>query len=68
MNTIENMTMYLADFFSEASLSGELINPDPDFFLAMHGDQVIAYLKINTGELQTELKDKIHWRSKGSMY
>jgi hypothetical protein len=34
----------------------------------MHSDQVIGYLKINTGEVQTELKDKRHWESNGSMY
>jgi ribosomal protein S18 acetylase RimI-like enzyme len=55
-NSEENMAHYLQVGFSKEKLSAELSNPETEFYFATHEDQIIGYLKINTGEAQTELK------------
>lgn len=56
-NTTENMQYYLETSFSENNLWEELNNPDSAFYLSKAGSKVIGYLKINSGEAQTEFKD-----------
>ena len=53
-NTDENMRNYLEEKFSTEQLSKELANPDSLFFFAEEKQQVIGYLKLNTGDSQTE--------------
>lgn len=57
VNTKENMTRYLEESFSVEKLTAELNNPEAAFYLAIQDDEVIGYLKVNTGASQTELKD-----------
>lgn len=57
VNTEENMVRYLEESFSMERLSSELNNPDAGFYFAMLDEEVIGYLKLNTGASQTELKD-----------
>ena len=57
-NTEENMKKYLEEGFSEAKLTGELSNPNSEFYFATLGNNVIGYLKLNVGQSQTEMKDE----------
>jgi len=57
-NTKENMMNYLEKGFSIAKLEEELKSDKSEFYFAESQEGVIGYLKINTGESQTELKDQ----------
>ena len=57
-NTEENMKKYLEDGFSVDTLTEELTNEDSAFYFALDNDEVIGYLKLNTGAVQTEAQDK----------
>lgn len=56
-NSEENMRKYLEDNFSAAKLTEELRDEYAEFYFALHNDKAVGYLKINSGESQTELKD-----------
>lgn len=56
-NTPEDMEKYLCEKFSEEQLLLELDNPNSAFYLATLDEDVVGYLKLNTGQAQTELKD-----------
>ncbi len=53
-NTEADMQHYLTEKFSDAAVSAELSHPDSLFFIAWAGETPIGYLKINTGQAQTE--------------
>lgn len=55
-NTAADMDAYLADGFSTDRLTAELNNADVEIYLALLDNDVIGYLKLNTGQSQTELK------------
>lgn len=55
-NTQVNMEKYLLEKFSEKQLLSELENPESTFYFAKIGGKVVGYLKLNTGQAQTELK------------
>jgi ribosomal protein S18 acetylase RimI-like enzyme len=57
-NTEEDMQKYLDESFSIEKLTGELTDPNSEFYFAQIGNKVIGYLKINFGKAQTELKDE----------
>lgn len=57
-NTAENMEKYLNEGFTTEKLTTELQNPDSEFYFALLDNEVIGYLKINSGDAQTELQDK----------
>lgn len=57
-NSAENMEKYLNDKFSEEKLLSELKNKDSEFFFAIYLGDVVGYLKVNSGDAQTELQDK----------
>ena len=54
INTEENMTKYLKESFSIEQLEQELNNELSYFYFAKWNDQIIAYMKLNTGEAQKE--------------
>ncbi|WP_281234071.1 GNAT family N-acetyltransferase [Flavobacterium gelatinilyticum] len=56
-NSEENMKKYLEESFAAAKLTSELNNPSSHFYLAELDDQVLGYLKLNTGDAQTEKED-----------
>lgn len=56
-NSPENLKKYLDEKLSIEKLSEELSNPHSQFYFAQIGEGVVGYLKTNTGEAQTELKD-----------
>jgi ribosomal protein S18 acetylase RimI-like enzyme len=58
-NTEEDMQKYLDDNFTVEKITGELNNPDSQFFIAREDSEAIGYLKVNEGNAQTELKDNL---------
>lgn len=56
-NTDADMDKYLTENFSEVKMALELDIPESQFFLAWLGDNVVGYMKLNTGHAQTELHD-----------
>ena len=57
VNTEENMRKYIEEDLSEGRLRNEINNPGSEFYFAIHIDEIIGYLKLNTGDAQTEIKD-----------
>ncbi|MCB9222889.1 MAG: GNAT family N-acetyltransferase [Crocinitomicaceae bacterium] len=53
-NTPENLNKYLSDNFNKEKLEKELSNPNSFFYFAKRGGEIVAYLKINIGDAQTE--------------
>ena len=56
-NTEENMQKYQEEGFSTQTLHNELSDPHSEFYLALLDTRVVGYLKVNSGQAQTELKD-----------
>jgi len=57
VNTEENMKAYLDGSFSIARLTQEVNNGASQFYFAVWEGVVVGYLKINTGQAQTEIKE-----------
>lgn len=57
-NTAEDMQNYLINNLSVEKLKNELTNTHSEFYFAIHNNKVIGYLKINSAQVQTELKNK----------
>lgn len=57
-NTLENMTKYLDNSFSEHKLLKELNDADSKFYFAKHHHQTVGYFKVNVGKAQTDLKEQ----------
>jgi ribosomal protein S18 acetylase RimI-like enzyme len=57
-NTEANMKKYLDEGFSTDKLTTELKDPNALFYFATIDNKVIGYLKLNSGQSQTELQDK----------
>ncbi|MGO4911698.1 GNAT family N-acetyltransferase [Leeuwenhoekiella sp. W20_SRS_FM14] len=58
-NSEENMLKYLEEGFSTEKLKKELKDENSEFYFAELDENVIGYLKVNFGQSQTEIKDKI---------
>lgn len=56
-NSEENMKAYLEKGFSTEKLSAELNDPNAEFYFAEFNGETIGYLKVNTGQSQTEMND-----------
>jgi ribosomal protein S18 acetylase RimI-like enzyme len=56
-NSEVDMADYLETSYSLEKLTNELNNPFSEFYFACIHEQVVGYLKINTGTAQTEHKD-----------
>jgi len=54
-NTESNMQLYLNENLNIEKLTCEINNPNSQFYFVSITNQVIGYLKINTGPSQTEL-------------
>lgn len=57
-NTEADMKKYLEESFSDERVKNELNNPESFFFIAWEGERAIGYLKVNTGQAQTELREE----------
>ena len=56
-NTEENLERYLERNFNPDRVAEELTHPGSLFFMARIDGQVAGYLKVNTGDAQTEPQD-----------
>ena len=56
-NSEEDMREYLEVNLSEEKLASELNNPASYFYFAIIDDTPVGYLKVNTGDAQSDLKD-----------
>ena len=57
-NTEENMSEYLKKRFSIEQLTAEITDKNSEFYFAGLGGDVVGYLKLNTGQAQTEMKNE----------
>ena len=57
-NSNENMNKYLEEHLTDERLMEEISDVNASFYFATDGDNVIGYMKLNTGIAQTELKDQ----------
>ncbi|SEI01387.1 Ribosomal protein S18 acetylase RimI [Halobacillus karajensis] len=53
-NSPENMRAYLDKAFSLKQVEKELLNPSSHFFFVYVNHEIAGYLKVNTGEAQSE--------------
>ena len=56
VNSEEDMQKYLSENLSEEQLQSELDNPESEFYFAENKDEILGYLKLNSGNSQTENK------------
>ncbi|WP_207531828.1 GNAT family N-acetyltransferase [Desertivirga arenae] len=56
-NNEENMAKYLDEGFSIEKLTREVHNGASQFYFALLNKEVVGYLKLNTGNAQTEAQD-----------
>ena len=56
-NAEESLAKYLEEGFSRERLSSELNNKESQFYFAKMNGNILGYLKLNTGQAQTELKE-----------
>jgi ribosomal protein S18 acetylase RimI-like enzyme len=57
-NTEEDMKQYLDKSFNADTIASEVEDPNSQFYFALHNNKIAGYLKLNTGQAQTELKDE----------
>ena len=57
VNTDEDMNHYLEVNLSMEQLTLELSNPSTSFYFAKNGKEILAYLKLNEAEAQTENRE-----------
>lgn len=57
-NNPEDMQKYIEESFSIEKLMSELNNKNSEFYIARKKSKTIAYLKLNFGNTQTEMKDE----------
>ena len=55
VNTAADMAKYMAEKFSNEMLLAELSNQGSEFYFAQLDKRIIGYLKINSGQAQTEI-------------
>lgn len=53
-NSVDNMIEYLDEHFNLNQLASELNNPNSFFYLAEKENEYVGFLKLNTGDAQTE--------------
>lgn len=56
-NMAENLEKYLEEGFSLEKLTAEINNKNSAFYFSVLDEQIIGYLKLNSGSSQTELQD-----------
>jgi hypothetical protein len=55
-NNEADMDTYLNSSFSIDKLRNQINNTKSEFYFAQDGEMIVGYLKINTGDAQTEQK------------
>ncbi len=54
LNSKENMSLYLSEKMSAEHIKEEFDRPGSTFYFAMINQQIVGYMKLNTGEAQNE--------------
>lgn len=57
-NSDSDMDQYADLNLTEEKIESELLNINSEFYLAVEEDEVLGYLKVNSGSEQTELQDR----------
>ena len=57
-NSDSDMAQYADLNLTEEKIESELLNINSEFYLAVEEDEVLGYLKVNSGSEQTELQDR----------
>jgi ribosomal protein S18 acetylase RimI-like enzyme len=57
VNNAADMELYAQKAFNRNSILAELHHPGSAFYFALDGKEIAGYLKLNTGNAQTELKE-----------
>lgn len=57
-NTPEDMHHHLSQHFNAAQLTKEINSPDISYYIVFQQETPIGYIKLNTGQAQTDLKDQ----------
>ena len=55
-NPVEDVETCIADTLSESVLTKELTRSESAFTLLLHGETIVAYLKTNVGQAQTDTR------------
>ncbi|KIA83252.1 GNAT family acetyltransferase [Kaistella solincola] len=55
-NSAEDMQKYLAEALSTSRLTKELLEENSEFYFALGGTKITGYIKLNSGNSQTELQ------------
>lgn len=50
----QDMEDFLRDAYSVETLQTELSNPESEYYFLYHDERLVGYIKLNTGEAQTE--------------
>ncbi len=58
LNSADDMEAYATKAFAHDQLLKEIADPGSTFFFALLDEQVTGFMKINTGQAQTEFKDR----------
>ncbi len=53
-NSRENMDLYLSEMMSVEHITREYNHPDSTFYFALVDEEIVGYLKLNTGSAQNE--------------
>ena len=53
-NSVDNMIEYLDEHFNQDQIKSELLNPNSYFYLAESNNEFVGFLKLTTGDAQTE--------------
>ena len=56
-NTVDNLLHYLDTHFNINQLTSEVNSPNSFFYLAKRNQEFIGFLKLNTGDAQTEVTE-----------
>lgn len=57
-NKAEDMRIYLEKSFALPKLTAEIQTPGSAFYFAIIGEEVIGYIKVNIGVVQSKLQDQ----------
>ena len=57
-NTLEDMEIYIEKEFSSEKLTQAIQHLDVGFYFAMIGSNVLGYMRINSGQSQTDINDE----------
>lgn len=58
LNNADDMEAYAAQYFTPQKLTNEINTPGSTFYFALLDNEVVGFIKLNTGTAQNEFKDQ----------